>query len=193
MTEKTLVVLMDCGDTIIDEGSEMRDDRDIVISGDVLPGADTMVKDLITAGYRVGLVADGRYASFENLLRQHKIFDLFETLICSEAIRASKPSPRMFKAALGALDLAEGEAWRTVMVGNNLARDIAGANRAGIISIHMAWTDRYPRIPSCSDEVPDHTIMWPEQLLPLVDQLNDDLHSESQSSRDTTALREVTL
>lgn len=172
MTEKKLIVLLDCGDTIIDEGTEVRDDHDVVLSGDVLPGADAMVKDLVSAGYRVALVADGRFASFENLLSQHGLFELFETAICSEQIRASKPSPRMFKAALGALDLTLEDAPRCVMVGNNLSRDIAGANRLGITSIHMAWTERYPRVPEGAEQVPEHTITMPEQLLPLLDRLD---------------------
>jgi FMN phosphatase YigB (HAD superfamily) len=171
VTEKNLIVLLDCGDTIIDEGTEIRDERDVVLSGDVLPGADAMVKGLVSAGYRVALVADGRFASFENLLSQHGLFELFETAICSEQIRASKPSPRMFRAALGALDLSPEDASRCVMVGNNLSRDIVGANRLGITSIHMAWTDRYPRVPTDAEHVPDHTITMPDQLLPLLDRL----------------------
>lgn len=177
MTEKTLIVLLDSGDTIIDEGTEIRDDHDVVLSGDTLPGAADMVKSLASAGYRVALVADGRFASFENLLSQHGILDLFETMICSEQIRASKPSPRMFKAALGALDLSPEDAWRCVMVGNNLSRDILGANQLGITSIHLAWTERYPRTPSRLEETPDHTIMLPEQLLPLLEDLNRNLES----------------
>lgn len=179
MTEKKLVVLLDCGDTIIDEGTENRDEHDIVITGDVLPGADVMVRDLVDAGYRVALVADGRFRSFENLLSEHRLFDLFETLICSEQIRASKPSPRMFRAALGALDIPESESWRCVMIGNNLSRDISGANHLGITSIHMAWTDRYPKAPSTPEEIPDHTIHMPDQLLPLLETLNEGLTMET--------------
>lgn len=187
MTEKRLIVLLDCGDTIIDEGTEIRDDQDTVLSGDVLPGADAMVKDLVSAGYRVALVADGRYASFENLLSQHGLLDLFETAICSEQIRASKPSPRMFKAALGALDLSHEDVSRCVMVGNNLSRDIVGANRLGITSIHMAWTERYPRVPADAEHTPDHTITMPDQLLPLLDRLEARLATpESLAAADAT-------
>lgn len=179
MTEKKLVVLLDCGDTIIDEGTEIRDEHDIVITGEVLPGADAMVRDLVSAGYRIALVADGRFRSFENLLSGHGLFDLFETMICSEQIRTSKPDPRMFRAALGALDIPESEARCCVMIGNNLSRDISGANRLGITSIHMAWTDRYPKTPSTPDEIPDHTIDMPDQLLPLLATLNERLALET--------------
>ncbi|APX33542.1 hydrolase [Brachybacterium sp. P6-10-X1] len=174
MTPKDLIVLLDCGDTLIDEGTEIHQDPGVVLSGDLVPGADRMVRDLVADGFRLALVADGRHASFENLLSQHGLFDLFETLTCSEAIRHEKPSPRMFKAALGSLDLAESDASRCVMVGNNLARDIAGANRMGIRSIHLAWTDRYPKTPADPDEIPDHTISTPAELLPLLRGLEDE-------------------
>nr|WP_273377590.1 HAD family hydrolase [Actinopolymorpha pittospori] len=166
---------MDCGDTIIDEGTEVRDARGIVISANVVPGADRMVKDLVDSGFRVALVADGRYASFENVLTQNGLFDAFETLTCSEAVRYPKPSSRMFKAALGSLDLGEADAWRCVMVGNNLARDIAGAKRMGITTIHLAWTGRYPKEPASTAEIADYTIKTPTELLPLVHQLDEQL------------------
>lgn len=172
MTPRRLIVLLDCGDTLIDEGTQVHDDTGVVLSAEVIPGADRMVRDLVAAGFRIALVADGRYASFENLLTQHELFDLFETLTCSDAIRHEKPSPRMFKSAMGALDLEPADAARCVMVGNNLARDITGANRMGIASIHLAWTDRYPKQPTAPDEIPDHTIGTPAELLPLLRRLD---------------------
>ncbi|WP_114853971.1 HAD family hydrolase [Brachybacterium sp. YJGR34] len=172
MRPRRLIALLDCGDTLIDEGTEIRDDDGVVISGDMIPGARQMLLDLDAAGFRLGLVADGLLSSFENLLTQHGVFDLFETVTCSEAVRHSKPSPRMFKAALGSLDLEAAETSRCVMVGNNLARDIKGANALGITSIHLAWTPRYPRVPADALEAPDRTIATPSELLPLLERLD---------------------
>lgn len=171
MTSRHLIVLLDCGDTLIDEGTEIRDGSGLVHSGELVPGAGQMIEDLVAAGFHIALVADGRFASFENLLTRHGLFDRFETLTCSDAVRHVKPSARMFKAALGSLDLEPADASRCVMVGNNLARDIAGANRMGITSIHLTWTDRYPREPTGPDEIPDHSISTPAELLPLLRQL----------------------
>lgn len=172
MRPRRLIALLDCGDTLIDEGTEIRDDEGIVVFGEMIPGAQQMIHDLDAAGFRLALVADGRFVSFENLLSQHGVLDVFETLTCSDAVRHQKPSPRMFKAALGALDLEAHDAARCVMVGNNLARDIAGANALGITSIHLAWTPRYPRIPAADLERPDHTIDTPAELLPLLERLD---------------------
>ena len=44
--DKRLIIFMDCGDTIIDEGTEIRNEQDVVIKADVIPGADTMVQTL---------------------------------------------------------------------------------------------------------------------------------------------------
>jgi len=178
MTTRRLIVLLDCGDTVIDESTQVFDPSGIVLAGELLPGAGRMVQDLVAAGFRITLVADGRYVSFENLLGQHGLLDCFETLICSEAVRHEKPSVRMFKAALGSLDLDAADASRCVMVGNNLSRDVAGANRMGMTSIHLAWTPRYPREPAVPDEVADHTIATPSELLDLLLRLDEELGSD---------------
>ncbi|MFC0674939.1 HAD family hydrolase [Brachybacterium hainanense] len=168
MTTRHHIVLLDCGDTLIDEGSEVHGEDGIVLAGDMVPGARRMLQGLTDAGFRLALVADGRLTSFENLLGSHGVLDLFETLTCSDAVRHRKPSPRMFKAALGSLDLSPEDASRCVMVGNNLERDVAGANAMGMTSVHLAWTPRYPREPRTEIERPDHRIETPEELVGLL-------------------------
>jgi FMN phosphatase YigB (HAD superfamily) len=172
---KNLIIFLDCGDTIIDEGTEIRDDEGTVIEGKVIPGADLMIKTLAERGYRLAIVADGTAQSFKNLLTLNGLYDCFETLIYSETIKASKPSPRMFKAAIGAMDLSEQDCSRIIMVGNNLARDIKGANQLGITSVHLNWTSRYPKTPADSSEQPDYTIGEPLELLELAERLNDQI------------------
>lgn len=172
MTTRRLIVLLDCGDTLIDESTQIFDDSGVVLAGEMIPGAQQMIADLGAAGFRIALVADGRFVSFQNLLSQYGVFDAFETLTCSDGVRHEKPSPRMFKAAMGALDLTDTDVGRCVMVGNNLARDVAGANALGITSIHLAWTPRYPRNPTTTLETPDHTIHAPGELLALLERLD---------------------
>ncbi|NQX64759.1 HAD-IA family hydrolase [Paenibacillus alba] len=170
--EKKLIVFLDCGDTIIDEGTEIRDEQGIVIHGKVIPGADIMVKTLAERGYRLALVADGDAQSFKNLLTQNGLYDYFETLTYSEPVKASKPSPRMFKAAVGAMDLSEKDYSRIIMVGNNLSRDVRGANQLGITSVFLSWTQRYPKAPADDWEIPNYTISEPQALIDLVEVLN---------------------
>ena len=171
--QKKLIIFMDCGDTIIDEGTEIRDEEGTVISGHVIPGADVAVKTLAERGYRLAIVADGTAQSFKNLLTANGLYDCFETLIYSEPIKAVKPSPRMFKAAIGAMDLTEEDRSRIIMVGNNLSRDVKGANRMGITSVFLSWTSRYPKEPADEWEVPNYTIANPLELIELVESLNE--------------------
>jgi putative hydrolase of the HAD superfamily len=170
--EKRIIVFLDSGDTIIDEGTEVRDEHDVVIRAEVIPGANTMVRTLAERGYTLALVADGLAQSFKNMFLQHGIYDYFSTMIYSETIKASKPSPRMFKAAIGALDLSDSDRPRIVMVGNNLSRDVKGANQMGITSVFLDWTPRYPKTPADESERPDYTISEPMELVDLVEKLN---------------------
>ncbi|MBM7571873.1 HAD family hydrolase [Aquibacillus albus] len=171
-SEKKLIVFLDVGDTIVDEGTEIRDDQEVVIKADLIPGADTMVKTLAERGYTLAVVADGLAQSFKNTLTQNGLYDYFTAMIYSENIKELKPSPRMFKAAIGALDLCEKDIPRIIMVGNNLRRDIAGANRMGITSVYLDWTTRYPKEARDKDEVPDYTISQPVDLIDLVEEIN---------------------
>lgn len=180
--DKDLIIFLDCGDTIIDEGTEIRDDHDVVIKADVIPGADQMVKTLAERGYRIAMVADGLAQSFKNLMTQHGLYDCFETMIYSECIKALKPDPRMFLAAMGAMELEPQDRSRIIMVGNNLKRDVRGANLVGITSVHLDWTPRYTKTPADDCEIPDYTIHEPMELVELVEKLNTDLTSARRSS-----------
>jgi putative hydrolase of the HAD superfamily len=61
------------------------------------------------------------------------------------------------------------------MVGNNLARDIRGANSLGIISVWLNWSPRYPIIPADHAEQPRFTIKTPLELLDVLDDLEKQL------------------
>lgn len=170
--EKKLIIFIDSGDTIIDEKTEVRDDNCIVLKGNCIPGADVMLRALHGQGYRIALVADGLYQSFQNLFRYNGLYECLDALICSEALGVSKPHPLMFSAAMKALGLELEDIPRIIMVGNNLERDIRGANHMGITSIHLNWSPRYPRVPSRKDDIPDYVISEPMELIELVEKLN---------------------
>jgi putative hydrolase of the HAD superfamily len=65
------------------------------------------------------------------------------------------------------------------MVGNNVKKDIAGANQFGITSILLDWSPRYDMRPASPDQVPKYIIHKPEELLPLVEQLNNSIGKTS--------------
>ncbi|HEY9010353.1 MAG TPA: HAD family hydrolase [Devosia sp.] len=165
-------VFLDCGDTLVDERTEVkRPGSEVVLSGELIPGAKEMVQALKAAGHTLVLVADGPRETFVNLLTQHGLWNLFDAHVISEDVGVLKPDARMFEAALAAAGLTRTDAWRTVMVGNNLSRDIKGANTLGITSVFMAWSTLRTHQPAEAGEVPDFRIESPKELPALLDQL----------------------
>lgn len=77
----------------------------------------------------------------------------------------------MFQTAMDLMKLGSDDKSRIIMVGNNLERDIVGANRFGIRSVLMAWSSRYSMTPKNKEEQPDYRIEKPEELLELVEKI----------------------
>src|SRR6185312_16624654 len=113
-------VLLDSGDTLVDEATEIRDAEGYVIEADLIPGAIDMVEQLAREGYRLALVADGRKKSFDTILGHHGVKPLLEVEIISEVLACEKPDARMFDSALAALGLTADDAVEVVMIGNHL-------------------------------------------------------------------------
>lgn len=59
------------------------------------------------------------------------------------------------------------------MVGNNLARDIKGANALGLIGIWFAWNARYPLAPVDEAAEPDYQVGTAEELQNVLTALDD--------------------
>lgn len=157
-------VFLDSGDTMIDEASEKFDADGYVIEAALIPGALEMVRSLAEDGYRLALVADGRVRSFATVLGGHGISGHFEVQAISETVGCEKPDQRMFETAMHSLALTADDVDAIVMVGNNLERDIGGANALGIVSIWQSWSKRRTHTPASSIEVPRYTIRSPGEL-----------------------------
>ncbi len=172
---KIAALLFDLGDTIMDEGTEIKDADGTTVAAELIPGMAEALRGFKAAGYRLALVADSRPNTPPNVLRQHGLLDLFETLAISEVVGAAcgvasidKPDPRIFRAALDALGISEADYGRVVMVGNNLERDIAGANRLGLISVFFHWNERRRTQPLTAEETPCYTVASAQELVELV-------------------------
>lgn len=163
-----IIVCLDSGDTIVDEGTEVKDERGRVLSADTIPGGAEAVRELDRLGFDIVMIADGYVESFERVYRQLGLYDCFCARVYSEAVGVSKPDPRMFEEALLQTGLTRNDFSRMLMVGNNLRRDIRGGNGVGMLTAHMAWTPRYPKIPQCPEETPDYTLRSPTELVELV-------------------------
>lgn len=164
-------IFLDCGDTLVDEGTEVKPDGEVSLRADLIPGAGELVRELKRRGYPLALVADGPVATFENNLGPYGLYDLFDAYAISETVGASKPDAAMFRRALDDLRIALQEHERVLMVGNHLGRDIKGANALGLTSVWLDWAPRRAKTPADASERPDFTIKMPLDLLDLVDRI----------------------
>ncbi len=168
---KNLILFTDSGDTIIDEGSQVFDERGIVTRADFIPGAGEVLRQLKEEGYRIALVADGEWESFQNVYRENGLGYCFEEWIVSEVVGEQKPARSMFDAAMEKMKLTEDNKPFIVMIGNNLKKDVAGANRYGITSVWLDWSPRYFHSVEEPDWQPDYTVKTPKELKDLIEEL----------------------
>jgi HAD superfamily hydrolase (TIGR01549 family) len=168
---RLLAICFDFGDTLCDEATEVKDEAMTTLRAELIPGAAELLRELKRRGYTLALVADGRPGTYANVLAQHGVLDLFDVLTISEQLGCEKPDPRMFVETLDRLGIAPEDYGRTLMVGNNLARDIKGANLVGMVSVWIDWAPRRAKVPAEPAETPRYTIRQPLDLLPLIDQL----------------------
>ena len=169
---KELVVFIDSGDTLVDESTEVYENKDVVARAELFPGAAEALRCMKQAGYQVVLVADGLDRSFENVYRQPGLRDCFDGWVVSGTVGECKPSPLMFRTAMQAMGLTDRDRERIVMIGNNLERDIVGANRMGLHSILASYSPRYVMQPSCREQVPEYVAASPAEIPALVDMLD---------------------
>lgn len=166
-------LLFDLGDTIMVEETEVKDDEGTTLTAELVPGMADLLRDLKAAGYRLALVADSRPLTPPNVLRQHGLYELFDVLAISEVVGATKPNPAIFRVALDALGVDVQDYGRVVMVGNNLERDVVGANRLGLISVFFHLNERRRTQPLVADEKPCHTVTSARELSELIARLDE--------------------
>lgn len=169
--EKKLIVFIDSGDTLIDEATQEYDAHGYVTRASLIPGAEELLDWLYEQEYTVALVADGEKKSFSNIYRENGRAHCFQAWIISEVVGEQKPAPIMFDTAMKELHLEEKDKYRVVMIGNNLKKDIAGANRYGITSVWMDWSPRYYHSYEEADWNPTYRVTNPWELMPLLQKL----------------------
>jgi putative hydrolase of the HAD superfamily len=167
LSQRPLAICLDCGDTLIDEGSEVKD-GEISLRAELIPGADRLLHALKERGYALALVADGPQATFFNNLEPYGLYDLFDVYAISDQVGVEKPHPAIFHHALEQLGVAPADYDKVVMVGNNLERDVKGANLLGMYSVWLDWAPRRSKTPADASEQPMFTIKTPLDLLDLL-------------------------
>ena len=97
----------------------------------VFPDVEPALRGL-RADYRLALVTNGAPDLQREKLRGSGLSGYFDAVIVSGEAGVGKPNPRIFALALERLGVRPDEA---VMVGDNPARDIVGAQRAGVRAV----------------------------------------------------------
>jgi HAD superfamily hydrolase (TIGR01549 family) len=166
-----LAVCLDCGDTLVDEATEVKDANEVSLRAELIPGASELMLRLKALGYPLALVADGPCATFTNNLGPYGLYELFDVYAISETVGVEKPHRAIFEHALNQLHIDFADYGRVLMLGNNLERDIKGANQVGIISAWLNWSPRRSKVPADETERPQFTIKYPLELLDTLDYL----------------------
>lgn len=182
MPNQLLAICFDFGDTLIDQATEVKDETLTTLQAELIPGADRLLRELKRRGYRLAMVSNGPVNSIPNVFGAHDLYDLFKVCAVSEGLGVRKPDPRIFCHALDHFGIRREQYGRTVMVGNDLAADVAGANGLGMISVWLNWAPRGRKVPTSDLELPQHTIAEPLALLPLLDDLERRFSNERTNS-----------
>lgn len=106
-------------------------------NGDLYDGARSLLGSL-SGRVRMGLVTNGIGAVQRGRIARLDLGGYFEVIAISGELHMSKPDPAIFDHVLSEMEVTDRSG--VVMVGDNLASDIAGAVNAGIDSI---WFDRH--------------------------------------------------
>jgi len=170
--QRIIALLFDLGDTLMVEESEVKDAEGTTLRADLIPGMAEALRWFKEQGYGLALVADSRPNTPINVLQQHGLHHLFDYLAISEVVGVEKPAAPIFQVALEALHIPGSDYDRVAMVGNNLERDVVGANRLGLISIFFHGNDRRRSQPLTAEEEPRYKVSSAQELVSLITHLN---------------------
>jgi HAD superfamily hydrolase (TIGR01549 family) len=171
LSHRFLALCFDFGDTLINQATEVKDESFTTLHAELIPGVVELLHELKRRGYRLGLVSNGPIGSIPNVLGAYGLYELFDVLAISQGLGVEKPDAGIFRYALNHLGIPQSEYERTIMVGNDLTADVAGANTVGMISVWLDWAPRHRKTPMSEAEIPRYTIAEPLALLSLLEEL----------------------
>jgi HAD superfamily hydrolase (TIGR01662 family) len=105
------------------------------------------LKALSERNVRIGLISNS-HRSLESFQSHFELDGLIDVAISSSQHGYMKPHPSIFEAAL---KLAGVDAFESVMVGDSLSQDIAGARRAGMRGVLVRRSDRTSAAEAATD------------------------------------------
>ncbi|MBN1191345.1 MAG: HAD-IA family hydrolase [Dehalococcoidales bacterium] len=134
------------------------DRKDRAIS--LVDGAMEVLLTFKERGCPLALLTNGGSAVQRGKIERFRLAPFFECILIEGEFGTGKPDERIFRAALENLHAAPSRSW---MVGDDLERDIAGAQKLGIGTIWMDW--KKAGLAPYSRVRPDRTIQDLRELL----------------------------
>jgi putative hydrolase of the HAD superfamily len=96
---------------------------------------------LKNCGFKIGVISDGLRKIQIKRLKKLRLLNLFDTIVISEDVGVNKPSPKIFLEAFKRLNVSPQE---SVMVGDNLVKDLKTAKRLGTLTIWVKRSMTHP-------------------------------------------------
>lgn len=121
----------------------------------LFPDAKEVLQYLTDKGYHLHLITNGFEEVQHNKLRSSGLHTYFQEVVTSECSNSLKPEPEIFAFALAKTGAAVSE---SVMIGDSLEVDIAGALNVGMDAIHTNY------LGTTSTIQPTHTVTELKQL-----------------------------
>jgi HAD superfamily hydrolase (TIGR01549 family) len=123
------------------------------------PEAEDVLQALWEKGLHIGLISDIDHDFMIDTLTRLGIIEYFNALTSSEEAGVWKPDPHIFQLALSKAQYTGPE---SIHIGDNLERDVIGAQNMGMTAI---W---YPNTSDASSDVPDYTIRNMSEILGIL-------------------------
>ena len=174
-------ILIDLGDTIIEQRVDYKEplsSMELI----AFPDAQPALAELKAHGYSVAIVSNTFQSSATDVaqaLEKLGLLQYIDTVVTSSDVGVEKPHPRMFLTALDNLGLSAPE---VAMVGDDIAKDVAGAQRLGIITVFVNRN----RVPVDTEETPTLVAYSLGDILPLLKPYLD-REKEAKSFEQTTS------
>ena len=124
--------------------------------------ANAPILERLARRYRLGIVSNF-YGNLATVCDNAQVRRYFGVIVDSARVGLSKPDPRIFVTAVEALGIEPG---RAVMVGDSLARDMAGARAAGMAHIWLTPAPERQGRPCCPGDRVIRSLRDLEELLP---------------------------
>ena len=98
----------------------------------VFPNTHSTLDTLKEDGFQLHIITNGFKEVQFIKLEKSGLLDYFDIIVCSEDVGMNKPAPDVFHHSL---KLANAKANESVMIGDNLAADVSGAENVGITGV----------------------------------------------------------